>query len=231
MTKVRRNYKDLLILLTVLSVSCTSRAQDATVSGPAQRTIHLAPLNLHAPFQILAILDKGKEHEHQLASLEVTFNDDDADWVKNLQLKVVNHSPKPIVAVEANLSVPAWETNQQAPKRVITFHEGQLPAHALRIPDGSKVTEESSLQVLIKPGEMGVIPLGTAGHKLATHYPDSPSPLSTAPGLWIQFERVFFADGTMWQFNAYYVPSTSLDGQYTRVNYPTWAAYTAAAEH
>ena len=150
----------------------------------------------------------------------MTFEDSSPNWIGDLSITVENHSPKDIVAIEAMVYVPAWEKDVKHLRYFIRFHEGQFPEHALHLGDGTPIPEESSMTLSVKPGASVNVPLKQAPAKLSEVLGRSqplPFPPGSADSIWIQLERIFFADGTMWEFNTYLRPDPSSPARYVPI--------------
>ena len=195
--------------------------------APQQRQVNVKALNLYAPLQVTAVLSLGKTYTvprgpHQVVELQ----DGNPDWIGDLFFTVENHSPKDIVAIEAMVYVPAWEEDAKHLQHLIRFHEGQFPAQALHFGDGTPIPEESSLKLDVKPGASANVPLRQALAKLAEVRDRNPPllavPLASADSIWIQLERIFFADGTMWEFNSYLKPNPSSSAGYVPITQEEW---------
>lgn len=216
---------DRLLLVVLISSFLAASQLDvyAQQSAPQQRQINVIPLNLYAPIQVLAINDAGRAYPlPRGANQSVSVNDGSSNWLVNMSFNVENHSSKDIVAVEAKVSIQAWETDPRRPQRFVRFHEGKLPDHALTFANGVPIAEESTLGFALKPGESRDISLKPAAEKLLKLFPSPPVPLASADSVWIQIERVFFSDGTAWAFNTYLKPDESSPGAYIRITPEEW---------
>jgi hypothetical protein len=223
-----------LLLVVGLSGFVHGFCHGQQLDTPPQRQVNVAALNLYAPIAVTEVLSLGNAYVLPRGpNQSVSFQDGSPEWIGDVAVVVKNQSPKDIVAIEARVAVAAWEQDPKRPHRFIRFHEGQLPAHALQLGDGTPIPEESSMALDVKPGASTNLPLKRAFSKLGEKAaggppPGSPSPdtpLASAPSIWIQMERIFFADGTMWAFNAYLKPDPTSPGAYIQVTPEEWKSH------
>jgi hypothetical protein len=158
----------------------------------------------------------------------VAFLDGNPDWIGNISLTIKSQSTKRIVAIEAMVSVPAWDPDLYHLNYLIRFHEGQLPEHALYLGDGTPIHEESGMALNVMPGGTVNIPLKQALAKLLAIKPPSAIPLATVDRIRVQLvERIFFADGTLWSYGTYRKPDASSPGDYVPITLEEWKSFVA----
>jgi hypothetical protein len=158
----------------------------------------------------------------------VTFQDSSPNWVENVSLTVENHSTKDIVAIEVMVFIPTWETDIHHMQHFIRFHEGQFPAYALHLRNGTVLPEESMQTFNVKPQASVNVPLKQAFAKLSEQKPALAAALDSVNSINVQIDRLFFADGTAWQGNTYLKPDPSSPGNYTPLTKEAWEYYDSA---
>jgi hypothetical protein len=181
------------------------------------------------PIQDIAVVDLGKSYPvsggpnpKRASTPAVTIDDSSPDWIDDLSITVKNTSEKAIVAIEAMVYILPWETDLYHMKHIVFFHEGQLPDHALHIGGGPSRPQESSMVIDIEPGAAKDIPLKQAFARLSVARPPSGTPIAGLDSIWIQPQRVYFADGTEWEFRTYQKPDLAKPGRYIPITREQW---------
>lgn len=218
------------VLLTF--IASTAVHTDIAQQPSLQRHIHIVAFQSDYPIQDLALSVSGKSYpiprgpNPSVGTMPtITIEDGNPNWIRDLSITIQNKSVKPIVAIEIMVYVLSWERDIHHMSHYAYFHEGQLPNRALRIGDGPAMAQESSMILDIEPGTAKDIPLRQAHSKLDAIKPSSIASLASVDSIWIQPQRIYFADGTKWEFGTYQKPDRSTSSRYVTVTRAEWESY------
>jgi hypothetical protein len=140
-------------------------------------------------------------------NLNVPFDHDDDEWIKNLSFKVKNHSSRTVTYVGVDLFFSDDTTGAPAMVRQLRF--GQRPLNP-NPRDGV---------LSLKPGDSLDVSMQTQYESLKK-FIEMKQPIGRVNKTMIRIYLVFFDDGTKWDLGNFYVPDSGQPTGFRRIDPP-----------
>ena len=201
------------LLTTALFALLATNPQLAQIADtPQPSTISLDGTRKSDPVSTVDFLIRGKEGWQRVAPAK-PFVPKDPLWIPHTTLEIQNVSGKTIVGIWASLFFP--EADNGISQVATQVHVGARPPQAQYNKDGEHLLPNADVPLALKTEDTWQIPLGTE-YKNIKSLLDERRQLPYTQ-MKVEFNTVYFSDGTKWSPGYYGKPDPNRLGKYIEI--------------